>query len=93
MMIGRYENGSCKIPDAIAMAAKALAEPAAPSEEDIASFIKGVRESLQLSKSAFSRLIGVSATAAGNYESGKNRPKDEILEKIKGLMDGRAWKK
>lgn len=83
MMVGRYESGGCKIPDAIADIAKSLI---APAEEDVSVLVKNVRESLSLSKSALAKLIGVSPSAVGNYESGKNKPKDEIIAKIKELV-------
>ena len=87
MLLGRYESGGCKIPDAVAIAAKALVEPV---EEDASVLIKQIRESLSLSKSALAKLIGVSGTAIGNYESGKSKPKDEILSKIKELVKEEA---
>lgn len=83
MLLGRYESGGCKIPENVADIAKALVSPA---EEDAATLIKQIRESLSLSKSALAKLIGVSASAVGNYESGKNKPKDEIMSKIKELV-------
>ena len=83
MLLGRYESGGCKIPDNIADIAKTLLTL---PEEDAAVLIKQIRESLSLSKSALAKLIGVSASAVGNYESGKNKPKDEIMSKIKELV-------
>ncbi|MBR2259418.1 MAG: helix-turn-helix domain-containing protein [Blautia sp.] len=83
-LLGRYESGSCKIPENIVQALQTLTAPPA-EEEDLPTFIANVRSSLSLSKAAFAKLIGVSASAAGNYESGKNKPKDEILKKIKEL--------
>ena len=87
MLLGRYESGGCKIPDAVAEAAKALVEPV---EEDTSALIKQIRESLSLSKSALAKLVGVSPSAVGNYENGKSKPKDEILSKIKELVKEEA---
>ena len=119
MLLGRYESGSCRIPEHIieklnslitplseeetteAVSAEANEEEAAfteaeeknnetaateAAEENVAALIKSVRESLSLSKSAFAKMIGVSASAAGNYEAGRNKPREEILEKIRGLI-------
>ena len=49
MMVGRYEKGSSTIPEEIAAAAKTLIEPVVPSEEDVSTLIKQIRESLSLS--------------------------------------------
>ena len=83
MLLGRYESGGCKIPENVADVAKSLLTP---PEEDASDLIKQIRESLSLSKSALAKLVGVSGTAIGNYESGKSKPKDEILSKIKELV-------
>ena len=100
MLLGRYEKGNCAIPEKIAEAAKSLIEPGKKAdtsveeasevvsveEEDIPSLIRGVRESLSLSKAAFAKLVGVSGTAVGNYETGKSKPKNEVLQKIKEMV-------
>ena len=84
MLLGRYESGGCKIPEQIIEKIQALMS--SPTEDNIPELICGVRSSLSLSKASFAKMIGVSGTAVGNYESGKNRPKDEVLKKIKELV-------
>ena len=136
MLLGRYESGSCKIPEKIAEAVNKLLfssntsssntsadepaveqQPAAEenepiseeemdegeplieedlcdeeseadaedSGEDLTTFIKSVRASLNLTQSAFAKLLGVAASTVGMYETGRNRPKEEVLDKIKEL--------
>ena len=88
MLLGRYEKGSCAIPEKVAEAVKKLTEKKTVDEEDVSSLIKTIRESLGLNKSAFARMIGVTPAMIGSYESGKYKPKAEILEKIKAVTDG-----
>ena len=40
---------------------------------------------MNLSQKAFGDLLGVSGTSVGFYETGRNEPKDVILEKLKEL--------
>lgn len=100
MLLGRYESGGCRIPEAVEELVKALVAPKAPAEEekaalkqdasgdieDIPAFVKNIRETLNLTKSAFAGMIGVSGSAIGFYENGMRKPKDEILQKIKALQ-------
>ena len=88
MLLGRYEKGSCAIPEKVEKALNRLTAAAAEAEKkagegDIPSLIKNIRESLSLNKSAFARMIGVTPAMIGSYESGKYKPKEEILRKIK----------
>ena len=90
MLLGRYEKGSCAIPEKVEKALNRLTAAAAEAEKkagegDIPSLIKNIRESLSLNKSAFARMIGVTPAMIGSYESGKYKPKEEILRKIKEL--------
>ena len=85
MIVGRYESGNLTIPEAVSTAAKELVEPV-----DASILIKNVREKLSLSKSALAEMIGVSETTIRNYESGKRKPKDDVIAKIKDLMNNAA---
>ena len=84
MLLGRYEKGSCAIPEEIVNKAKSLITPL--KEEDIPTLIKNIRTTLGFSRAALAKMIGVSQTMVGNYESGKSVPREEVLEKIKGLL-------
>ena len=135
MLLGRYESGSCKIPEKIAEVVRKLLsssdtsssntsadepvakqQPTADEDEpvsedegepiidedlydeeedeaedeedfvdDLATFIKSVRTALNLTQSAFAKLLGVAASTVGMYETGRTKPREEIIIKIKEL--------
>ena len=56
-----------------------------PVEEKISDFVKNLRLSMNLTQKAFGEILGVSGASVGFYETGRNEPKDVILEKLKEL--------
>ena len=108
MLLGRYEKGSCGIPEKIAEAVKKLSgtadsfekavaampqkidETELPSMEDLSTFLKDLRSTLNLSRAEFARQIGVSTASVGFYETGRTRPKSATIEKIKELAEKTA---
>ena len=88
MMLGRYEKGSREIPEELAEKVKALITPSNSQTEEnmVSEFVKNLRSSLNLSRSAFGKMIGVSGSAVVNYETGKSQPREGVLEKIKALQ-------
>ena len=88
MMLGRYEKGSREIPEELAEKVKALITPSNSQTEEnmVSEIVKNLRSSLNLSRAAFGKRIGVSGSAVVNYETGKSQPREGVLEKIKALQ-------
>ena len=86
LLLGRYEKGSSTIPEAVAKKIEEMVTPRQTDEDlDVPTLVKKIRESLDLSLGAFGQLLGVSRTAISNYESGRSKPKEEVLKRIKEL--------
>lgn len=52
---------------------------------NVAKSIKQIREKLNLSRSEFAELLGISVSAVAMYETGERIPRDETKYKISRL--------